>query len=139
MARSPDEPANRDDIQDVAIAQLYRQFEARDRAMWERFTERDGKLQDRMLELFAKILDTNAMDRVMAVGFNEIADQLHAQLEPLRELAPQRAQLDESEDAVLASLRRALTRPDYSILTEDRPGQVVLGDMLGFEQRNLMR
>jgi len=122
MARSPT-PGSHDEVQDVAITQLYRQMIERDQAMWKQLNERDRMLQDGMMELFSRMLDNSSVDRVMVAGFTEIAEQLREQLSPLRDLSPPREPLSEEQDALLISLRRALTRPDFSL----SPGDISVG------------
>ncbi len=128
MAKSPSGMDSPEAANDPAIAELYRLMVSRDQMMWEELTKRDSALQDRMMELFSRLLEASSVDHVMVSGFTVIAEQLHEQLQPLRELAPSRTPLSDADDKVLASLRRALARPDFSISPGERPGAVVLED-----------
>ncbi|MDQ0564390.1 hypothetical protein QO004_006208 [Rhizobium mesoamericanum] len=125
MARTPSGTNKPEGASDPAIAELYRLMVARDQLMWEQLTQRDSTLQDRMMDLFSRLLEASSVDRVLVSGFTEISEQLHEQLQPLRELAPSRTPLSDADDKALASLRRALARPDFSISQEDRPSAVV--------------
>jgi hypothetical protein len=114
--------------QDPALAELYDQMISRDQEMWQRLTERDSKLQDRMMDLFARILENSSVDRVMAAGFDSVTEQLKAQLGPLRELTPQRAQLRPEQKELLGSMRLALARPVYAVAREDIPSRLFITD-----------
>lgn len=99
--------------EESTIAEVMSQVVTRDQVMWEQLTRRDTELQGRMMDLFSQLLGTNSLDRVLANGLGELIDQLKEQLAPLRELARPRADLDEGDDARLASLNRALRRPNF--------------------------
>jgi hypothetical protein len=114
--------------QDPALAELYDQMISRDQEMWQRLTERDVKLQDRMMDLFARILENSSVDRVMAAGFDSVTEQLKTQLSPLRELTPQRAQLKPEQKDLLGNMRLALARPVYAIAREDIPNRLFITD-----------
>lgn len=98
---------------EAAIAELWRQMVSRDELMWQQLTQRDTELQGRMIDLFSRLLEANSVDRVLANGLGELSDQLREQMAPLRELARPRADLSEFDDRRLASLNRALSRPNY--------------------------
>jgi len=114
--------------QETVIAELLERMSERDRAMWAQLSERDSKLQDRMMELFARILENSSVDRVMAAGFDSVAEQLKAQLSPLRELTPQRAQLKPEQKELLGNIRLALARPVYALAREDSPSRLFITD-----------
>lgn len=98
---------------EAAVAELWRQMVSRDELMWQQLTQRDTELQGRMIDLFSRLLEANSVDRVLANGLGELSDQLKEQLAPLRELAHARANLSDHDDRRLASLNRALSRPNY--------------------------
>jgi hypothetical protein len=111
--------------QDPAIAAIFRQMSARDQAMWAQVLERDSQHQERMMEIFSRMLDNSSVDRVLAKGFNKVSEQLHTQLGPLRDLTPSRAPLDEGQRATLASIRLALARQDFSFSLDELPSGIV--------------
>jgi hypothetical protein len=113
MPRNPsgsDEPPR---STDAAIAELWRQMVSRDELMWQQLTQRDTELQGRMIDLFSRLLEANSVDRVLANGLGELSDQLKEQMAPLRELTRARIDLSDFDDRRLASLNRALSRPNY--------------------------
>lgn len=114
MVRSRSGTSTTEPTTESEIAELYRLMVARDQAMWDQLTNRDSLLQDRMLELFSRLLDANSIDRVLVTGFTEISEQLKEQMQPLRDLSRPHAVLNPMDDAALASLRRALSRPDFN-------------------------
>lgn len=136
MAKTPSGSSSPEGASNPAVAELYRVMVARDQAMWDQLTQRDSALQDRMLDLFSRLLEANSIDRVLVKGFDEIAGQLQEQLEPLRDLAPSRTQLEPADDAALASLRRALVRPDFSRPSEGGAGAVVTANVSQIDSRS---
>jgi hypothetical protein len=121
--------------QETTLAEIYDRMMARDEQMWTHINRRDSKLQDRMMELFSRILDNSSVDRVMVAGFTTVSDQLKEQLSPLRDLTPHRAPLDTDQKVLLHSLRIALDRPDYALAREDIPGRLIIIDNSGNDGR----
>jgi hypothetical protein len=113
MPRNPSGSDDSPNGTEAAIAELWRQMVTRDELMWQQLTQRDTELQGRMIDLFSRLLEANSVDRVLANGLGELSDQLREQMAPLRELTRPRADLSDFDDRRLASLNRALSRPNY--------------------------
>jgi hypothetical protein len=99
---------------DLGVAALFERMITRDQQMWQQLTQRDNVLQDQLMELFSRMIETNAVDRVLSHGFGEVSEQLSAQLAPLRQLGPQITPLEPADDQRLAALGNALRRQDYT-------------------------
>ena len=99
---------------ELALAQLFTQMVDRDQQMWQRLSERDSQLQGQMVGLFSQLLQANSVDRVLVKGFHEVTEQLKAQVGPLRSLGREYVALPAPDDALLATLQRALVRPDFT-------------------------
>lgn len=94
--------------------------------LWTRITERDDALHNQVLGIVSKIVDANSLDRVLATGLQEIADQIEEQMSPLREIPNSHKRLEDPDDARLTALNLALERPDFSL-----PGATEVGPLLG--------
>lgn len=94
---------------------LVRHLMDRDERMWLRLTERDAVLQDQIVQLFARLVDSTGHDDVLINGFEAIASQIRAQAAPLRSLGRQYNPLGEKEDRALALIQRALARHEFAL------------------------
>ncbi len=114
MAKASDESGVRPKIDDTYLNEVLHHMDVRTQLILEQCAQRDAVLQEKFIDLFSRLLDASSLDRVLVAGFSEVSDQLGAQLAPLRELARQYTPLSDEDDARLASLRRALERPNFS-------------------------
>jgi hypothetical protein len=94
---------------------LVRHLMDRDERMWLRLTERDAILQDQIVQLFARLVDSTGHDDVLINGFEAIASQIGAQSAPLRALGRQYKPLGEEQDRALALIQRALARHEFAL------------------------
>ena len=94
---------------------LVRHMMDRDERMWLRLAERDAILQDQIVQLFARLVDSTGHDDVLINGFEAIASQIGAQSAPLRALGRQYNPLGKDQDRALALIQQALARHDFAL------------------------
>ena len=80
--------------------------------------ERDDKLHEQMLGMFQRSLDTNALDKVLVKGFNDVSQNIAAQTGPLRSLGREYPKLPDDAAKRLDALAVALTRQEFSQLED---------------------
>jgi transposase len=112
-------PPNEADPEQVAtlgdLMAMFKEVLARDEAMWTKLSSRDVKLQEQMIGIFARLADASSVDQVLVNGFDAVAEQIKAQVAPLRSLGRSYEPLKPEADKLLATLQRALRRPDFSL------------------------
>ena len=120
----PEDPAAPQDRQPAEVAtisdlaQLFGEMLLRDQVMWNRLSERDDQLREQMVGMFQRVVDTNAIDKVLVKGFSEVSKNIAAQTAPLRSLGREYAPLNDDSARRLDALNTALARPNFSMITD---------------------
>ena len=125
MAAKKDTP-NPEDMRTINdLSDLFGAMLERDQKMWDRLGQHDEKFRQHILEMFQRSLEAKALDAVLVNGFRKVSKSIEAQTAPLRSLGREYAPLSDEAAEELDALAVALTRQDFSIITDTGAIRVV--------------
>ena len=114
MSDLPENDDSRERSLELVFSQVFEQILRRDERFMHQQAERDASVQEKLMQMVTQMVHANTMDRVLVNGFEAVAKQLEVQMAPLRTLGREYVSLSREQDALLATLQRALTRIDFS-------------------------